>query len=204
MRARALAIVLVVAFLVSGVAFSGAAEKGDKQLRFGLLYSMPTDDYVDGFDVTELDASLGFQAAFEFRVTDRIGIEPGLQSVSYDLSIEDVNGLLPDIEGDTDMLGLTANVNFHFERDSGLDLWVGPTVGYAFWDDIGGSGFVVPVPTDDEFIFGANFGLDVPIGEGAWGFNAGFSYLFFDIADSDGDSIGVSPMQLRAGATYSF
>jgi hypothetical protein len=174
-----------------------AAESGDKQLRFGLLYSSPTDDFTDGDVTTELDSALGFLVGFEFHVTDMIGIEPTLSSTSFDISGTE--------NGDTDLMALAVNVNFHFERDSGLDLFVGPMVGYAFWDDISLDDFPDAVPTDDEFMFGLNGGLDYPLGGSDWSFNAGLSYLFLDLTPEDSSvEIGVSPFQLRVGVTYNF
>jgi hypothetical protein len=152
------------------------------------------------FTTTELDGEIGFQGAFEFRVTDRLGIEPGVSILGYDLTVEEPG--FPDLEGETDLIGLTVNFNFHFERDSGLDCYVGPTVGYALWDDIELNGFS-PVPTDDEVLFGVNGGLDFPVGDGGWAFHAGLSYLFFDLAAAGGD-IGVSPLQLELGLSYDF
>ena len=105
----------------------------------------------------------------------------------------------------TDLMALTVNVNFHFPKDSGLDLFVGPAVGYAFWDDINVDGFPDAVPTDDEFLFGINGGLDYPLGDSDWSFNAGVSWLSLDLTAEDAsDSIGVSPFQLRVGLTYNF
>jgi hypothetical protein len=161
---------------------------------------MPTDDLVVGDQTTELDDAVGLYASFEFQVSDLIGIEPGISSVGYDLTVEESG--FPDENGDTDLLALTANINFHFEKDSGLDLFFGPTIGYAFWDDIELDSFT-PEPTDDEFLFGVNFGLDYPFGEGAWAFNAGLSYLSLDIAATN-DDIGVSPIELKVGLTYNF
>jgi len=200
MKTREFAIVCFVALFLTGLVSPIAAEKGDKQLRFGVLYSMPTDDLVVGDQTTELDDAVGLYASFEFQVSDLIGIEPGISSVGYDLTVEQSPFL--DENGDTDLLALTANINFHFEKDSGLDLFFGPTIGYAFWDDIETDNFT-PDPTDDEFLFGVNFGLDYPFGEGAWAFNAGLSYLSFNIAATN-DDIGVSPIELKVGLTYSF
>ncbi len=52
-------------------------------------------------------------------------------------------------------------------------------------------------------MFGVNFGLDYPIGGGAWDFNVGLNYLALDITPPGG-SIGVSPIQLKVGITYNF
>ena len=204
MRTREFAIVCVVALFVVGFA-PAAAEKGDKQISFGILSSMPTDDLVDvlvtGTQTTELDSAIGAFADFEFHVTDLIGIEPGVSSVDYDLTV--IEPGFPIVNGDTSLMTVTVNVNFHFKRDNGLDLFVGPTVGYGFWDDIQVDGFPAPFSTDEEFLYGINAGLGYPFGEGGWGFTAELGYLSVDVAPPGGD-IGVSPIQAKVGLSYSF
>ena len=207
MKTREFAIVCAVVVVLTGLVSPVAAEKGDKHLRFGVLSSMPTDDLVaDGalpgtLQTTELDSAFGFGASFEFHVSDLIGIEPGLSTFSYDLTI--VEPMFPTVTGTADLFAVTTNVNFHFKRDSGLDISVGPTVGYALWDVISLSGFATPVATDDEFLFGAHFGLDIPFGEGKWSFSSGLSYLALDLGAAGGD-IGVSPIQINLGLAYNF
>ena len=203
MRIRAFAIVCFVALFVAGLVSPVAAESGDKQLRFGLLYSSPMDDFSEAGFTTELDSALGFLVGFEFHVTDMIGIEPTLSSTSFDLTASEAG--FPDENGDTDLMALVVNVNFHFPRDSGLDLFVGPAIGYASWGDISLDDFPNDVPVDSEFLFGVNGGMDYPLGESDWSFNAGLSYLFLDLTPEDSsESIGVSPLQLRVGVTYNF
>lgn len=201
MKTMKLAVVCAAALLVSGLVSPLAAGDGDKQFTFGILYSSPTDDLTSGTQKTELDEAVGFQAAFEIMLSDMIGIEPAVSSASYDLTV--VEPMFPTVNGDTSLFAVTTNVNFHFERDGGVDIYVGPTVGYAFWDDIKVDGFAVPVPADDELIVGANFGVDVPFGDGGWAFSGGLSYWSVDLGASGGD-IGVSPLQARIGLGYTF
>ena len=203
MRTRVLVYACCAALAVLGLTSPVAAETGDMQLRFGLLYSSPTDDYTAGGLTAELDSALGFLVGFEYHVTDMIGIEPTLSSTSFDLTSREAG--FPDENGDTDLMALAVNVNFHFERDSGLDLFVGPTVGYAFWGDINLDDFPDAIPTDSEFLYGVNGGMDYPMGDSNWSFNAGLSYIFVDLTPEGSPvSIGVSPFQLRVGVTYNF
>ncbi len=201
MNTKRLAIGCAAVLFLAGLLCPAAAEKGDKFVRFGVLYSMPTDDFTMGTQTTELDESVGFQASFEYQLSDLIGIEPGVSSGSYDLTV--VEPGFADVNGDTQLFAVTTNLNFHFRKDSGLDLSVGPTIGYAFWDDITLSGFATPVTTDDEFLFGASIALAYPFGDGGWGFNAGLSYLALDVTPPGG-AIGVSPVQGKVGLSYAF
>ena len=80
---------------------------------------------------------------------------------------------------------------------------VKPSFG-ASWGDLE-SDILENSPTDSDFIFGANLGVVVPIGEGNWGFAGSFSYLLSDIALEGGSSdIGVDPVMLKFGLAYSF
>jgi hypothetical protein len=82
MKTMKLAVVCAAALLVSGLVSPLAAGDGDKQFTFGILYSSPTDDLASGTQKTELDEAVGFQAAFEIMLSDRIGIEPAVSSAS--------------------------------------------------------------------------------------------------------------------------
>jgi len=200
MKTREFAIVCAVVLVLAGLVSPIAAEKGDKQIKFGVLYSMPSDDLAVGTQTTELDDALGFGASFECQFSDLMGIEGGVDFFAYDITV--TQPMFPVVSGDTDLMSVSASLNFHFEKDSGLDLIVGPTIGYAFWDDITLVGYPVPVSTDDEFHFGAHFGLDYPFGD-AWSFNADLGYLALDVPAAGGD-IGVSPIQLKIGLGYTF
>jgi outer membrane protein W len=198
MRTRGIVFACVLALLAVSPA---AAEKGDMQFRFGLVYSSPTDDLVSGTQKTELDSALGVGVGFEYTLTDRMGIEPGLSSTSYDLAVKETG--FPDENGSTDLLAFTTNLNFHFDCKCGADFYVGPTVGYAFWGDIKLDNFAMDTPTDNDFFFGANLGVDYPFGESGWGISFGLSYYALDLP-APADDIGVSPIQVRVGAAYSF
>ncbi len=201
MRTKRSAILGVVALAVGVLASSAVAVAGDNQVRFDVLYSLPTGDLVDGGQTTELDEALGFEAAFEFRLSDRLGIEPALNYTSFDLDVEEAG--FPDTTGDTSMFGLMVNLNFHFGKEDGLDFFIGPTIGYSFWDDISLSGFSTSIKTDDEFLYGAVAGLDLPLGDKGLALNFGLSYLFVDVSPP-GASIGVDPIQFKAGLSYKF
>jgi len=203
MRTKGLAVAGLVALFGSGLVCPVQAEKGDMQVRFGVVYSTPNDDRTDGAVKTELDDAFGIQAGFEYMVTDSIGVEPAVTSTNHDIEITEPG--FPNLDfGDVDLVTLSASVNFHFLPERKLDVFVGPTVGYAFWGDIGDKTFPVEYSTDDEFLYGASGGLDVPFGESRWGFAAALRLLFAELPVKGGQDIGVDPIQLEAGVFYSF
>jgi outer membrane protein W len=192
------------ALLVSGLVFPAWAEAGDMSVRFGVLYSAPTDDLVDGEQTTELDGSFGFQASFEYLITDLIGIEPAITTGNHDVTVKESG--FPDLDfGEIGLFTLTANVNFHFMRESRIDLFAGPTIGYASWGDLKTDEFPQDFPVDDEFIYGINVGVDVPFGEGKWGFSGALNYLLAGVnPEGSSEEIGVNPLQVKAGVSYRF
>jgi len=204
MKTRKTAIALVVTLSILGFVSQAWAEKGAKRVQFGFAYSSPTGDYVDGDETTELDSASGFQASFEYMVTERIGVEPAIGFFSHDVKVRETG--FPDLTvGDTSLFALTANVNYHLLRDKKVDLFVGPTIGYAFWGDLKSDVFQENFPADDEFVYGVNLGIDVPFGQGAWGFAGSIGYLVSDLAlQGAGADIGVDPFQLKAGVSYRF
>jgi len=204
MKTSKTAIALIVALSILGLASQAWAEKGAKRVQFGLVYSSPTGDYVDEGEITELDSASGFQASFEYLVTERIGVEPALALLDHDVTVPETH--FPDLDlGETGLFAVTANVNFHLLQDKKVDLFAGPTIGYAFWGDLKSDLFDEDFPIDDEFLLGVNLGVDIPFGEGAWGFAGSIGYLLSDLTpEGSGADIGVDPFQLKAGVSYRF
>jgi outer membrane protein W len=203
MKTRKLAIAGLVAFCL--LVFPAWAEKGDMQVGFGFSYSMPTDDLATGSQTADLDDAFGYQAAFEYMVTNLIGVEPAVGATNYDVTISETG--IPDLElGEIDLLAVTADLNFHLFRQTSVDLFVGPTIGYAFWGDLETDVFPQNFPTEDEFIYGLNLGADVPFGDSKWAFSGTLDYLVTDVSLEGGTSadLGVDPLQVKIGVTYNF
>jgi outer membrane protein W len=205
MRSKGLVVAALVAFCLSGAVSQAWAEKGDTRIQFGALYSVPTSDLEEPDGELEVDSAFGFQVSFEYLISDIVGIEPSLAYSNQEVNVEEAD--VEDFElGDIDLTALTFNFNFHLLRDKPVDLFLGPTVGYAFWGDLESDVFPDSFPADDDFIYGANLGLDVPFGGSAWSFTGAINYLLADIAleGSTGDDLGVDPVQFKFGVSYSF
>jgi hypothetical protein len=116
--------------------------------------------------------------------------------------------MIPDRDLEIDSFTLTANLNFHVLRGETLNLYVGPTLGYGFWDDLEVEGLPDPFPTKDRFIYGLNLGVDVMFGaKKQWGLNAALNYLVADFEVEDAPTstdFGVSPAQIKVGAVFRF
>jgi hypothetical protein len=203
MRARGVVSSILAASCCIWAGSPGAwAAKGDQCVRFGVIQNQPTSDFSQGGQTTELDGAIGFEVGYEYGVTERMGIAPTFSSASHDIEIREAP--FPDLEGDVDWLALLATANFHVMRRERLDLFLGPTLGYAFWGDLAIDVFPADFETDGEFVYGASAGLDVPFGGGKWGFTAALRYLVADVTPEGGEEIGVDPVQLGAGLAYRF
>jgi outer membrane protein W len=207
MRTRGLAVVGLVVLLSTCLGFPTWAESGEMKIRFGVLYSAPTSDLKVGDETIEAQPATGFQASFEYRFSDLLGIEPALTLASH--SVDSMESGFPDVEiGEADLTTLTANLNFHLLGESKLDLFVGPTIGYTFWGDLESDLVSDSFPVKDDFIYGVNVGIDVPFGESHWGFSGVLNWLQIDadLEDADpGDSaLGVDPLQIKVGVYYRF
>jgi hypothetical protein len=193
-----------VAIAILGFTLPASAERGDKQVRFGILTSMPTGDFTDEGQTTELDSAFGFQAGFEYGLTDLMGLEAGLSSLSHDVTVEEAG--FPSLElGDIDLLTLAVSLNFHVVRSEKMDLFVGPMIGNSFWGDLQTTDlFPEDFPADDEVVFGLNAGIDLPFGEGGWAFSGTLRYTLSDVSLESGPDLGVDPLELGVGLSYSF
>jgi outer membrane protein W len=181
--------------------------ESEMKIRFGAVYSTATSDLTEGGQTIEAQPTTGFQASFEYRFSSLLGIEPALAFANYD--VDTMESGFPDLEiGEVDLTTFTANLNFHLLGESGIDLYVGPTVGYAFWGDLESALLAEKFPVKDDFIYGANIGVGVPFGQSGWGFSGALNWLAAEaeLEDADpGDSpLGVDPLQVKVGVYYRF
>lgn len=203
MRATKKALIGIGVLLVGAVGFSVSAADSAAKFRFGVQFNSPTGDYSVAGQSTELDDSTGFFAGFDVKLSERFSLEPGLDYAEYDIEVSQSG--FPTLDfGEVSALSLTLNGNFHLMPERKFDLYVGPTVGYMFWDDIDDNQFGGTIATDDEFAIGANVGIDIPLGDSRWSFAGAVRYLATDLAIEGGPDLGVDPLQLKAGLSCNF
>ena len=113
-----------------------------------------------------LDAGKGFGTSLEYLALPWLGLElAGIfldQDAHFVFDEIDVWGM--DSDSTLNTL-LTFGPNFHLTPNSKADLYVGPFIGYSFRDDLtfNDQGRTFEYDLDDEFGFGAQLGLDVPV-----------------------------------------
>lgn len=203
MRAKSVVLIGLGVLVLSAVALPATADDTQWTIRFGVLFNNPTGDFSEAGQTTELDESTGFFVSAEFPVTEKFGVEPGIGYVKHDITVDESG--FPSLDfGETTWAALTVNGNFHLTPESKFDLYVGPTIGYVFWDSIESDVFMADIETDDEFAIGGNVGIDLPFGESGWAFAGALRYLVVDLGVANGDGIGVDPIQVKIGLSYSF
>ena len=205
MTTKAVRIACLVTLLIALGSAPVLAERGDKNLRFGVLFALPTGDLAMGDDKLQLEDTFGAQASFEFLATGNLGIEPALTWGNHDAV---VTGPQPDLDiGEIDLLTLTFNFNFHVLPNSRTDLFLGPTIGYAFWGDLKSDLFAQNFAAEDEFTYGFNIGVDVPCKSEHWAFSAVVNYLVLDVSlegQAPQPDLSVDPFQFKIGIAYKF
>lgn len=154
----------------------------------------------------EVDKGYGLGASLERRLGPVFGLEGavmvGRGTSEYRLDDGRTRG---HSNHDVTFQALTVGPNFHFLGCGGVDLYLGPFVGYGGFADpnywVNEHRFVASF--DRRFLWGAQLGLDVPFGSGPWGFHGGLRYL--DLSqDTDAGSLQVDPLLVELGLAYTF
>lgn len=157
----------------------------------------------------------GFGAGFEYRplhVCDlsRWGI--ALDAIHSELDshiLVDRSNAWGRVQDSVNFTPVLLSLNYHFTPGKPVDLFIGPSVGYAFLDSVTfntlGSSYSEKL--DDDFIYGVNFGLDVPFGtEHNYAFTAGLRQLFFKAKGSGtfSHNFDLNPTLATAGFAFRF
>ena len=171
-----------------------------------------------------LDAGRGFGTGLEYLALPWLGLEASALVLEQDAHFVFDTATVWGMDDDTaQTILLSVGPNFHLTPDSKVDFYVGPFLGYAFRDDFTfrDQGATYRYGLDDDFAFGAQLGLDVPVcmSGRCWTFHSGLRYLDLDddveelgfsdpsaglgIPRSDFD-LGFDDLILTLGAGYRF
>ena len=186
------------------------AESPRGTLRAFAAYAKPTSEFrgvLPGIvaDITiEAQGTPGLGITYELRPLDWLGIELGVMAADFDFDITFDTGNNNPVDtgfGSALMTPLLAATNFHFTSGERLDLHVGVLASYTMWGDFdfdsGSSGDL-----DDEFSFGAKFGLDTKT-KGNSGFSLSVVYLPA-ATENPSLSIDVDPIFIEFGYYHNF
>ena len=154
----------------------------------------------------EIDDGYGVGVAVERRLGPVLGLEGavlfGRGETSYEL---DNGSAVGEDSHNANFFALTLGPNFHLLPCGGVDLYLGPFLGYGGFADpnywVFDHHFAASL--DGRFIWGGQLGLDVPFGDSRWGLHAGLRYFKLE-QDTDAGSIDVDPLIGEVGLAYRF
>lgn len=212
---KALVLIAVIALAVPQMA---AAADMKHSLGLSAGYFGPTGDLSTNFLVGEAEipatlelASTGVVGlAYQYRFNEKFSLGASLLYANPDFRVSstEASGRI----GNALWMPLLIDGNFHVLKNTAkVDFYVGATVGYAMWGDFQPDqyadtiGITESSPLKDNFVYGANFGLDVPF-KVKWAFNTNLRYLL-DKAEPDTEgaqSIDVNPWIITVGVSYRF
>jgi hypothetical protein len=153
-----------------------------------------------------LDRGYGLGFAIEKRIGPVFGIEGAVMFGKGDSEYAlDTGAARGTDTHETTFYAFTLGPNFHLLGCSGTDLYIGPFLGYGgiadpnYW--VADHRFQAAF--DGGFVWGAQVGLDVPFGNGPWGFHAGVRYIVLS-QETDAGTIDVDPLIVTLGLSYRF
>jgi len=210
---RLMKVLALVAIVALAVPLANAA---DSKHKFSLFtgYAMPNGDYTES-DVElgnlkiEADDAMGYGLGYEFRYNKLMSFGASLSNWSHDVNytISDDTGSESGKFGETSWMPILFDANFHLFGSSAIDFYLGPTLGYAMWDDLTPEPDIEfsQVAIKDAFTYGVNIGLDINLGEN-WAISGGLRYLLLDaeVDEPDAPTIGVDPIIVTVGVGYKF
>lgn len=178
---------------------------------------------LEGTLTLEPQSEVALLLGYERRVTDLFGVEFMVWNAKHDVDgrfngeywlLDSGTGELiehgaiqfAETLGDVKVTPLTAGLNFHLTRQSRFDLYVGPTIGYVLYGDLDIGDERLSI--DDDFTWGAAFGVDLPMGDKGWMFSGALRYLDTEASPDDlgptDESLDVSPWVVQVSAGYRF
>ena len=152
----------------------------DWQLAPSIFYSRPSGggQQVEGEGDFRLENSFSFDPSFglgfilERRLSRRLGIELAALRSEPEFEVEErvsISGFPPRTErasAGLSFVPVTLEFKVHLTPDRPTDFTIGPLLGYGFFGST--TLFGEPVAPDDAFLFGAQLGVAVPLGERPW------------------------------------
>lgn len=155
-----------------------------------------------GFE-NSVDIAGGLGFGVEYRLSERLGLE--LSTFYAGLRIEQrvSAGHESVLDLDLGVMPLTLAVPIHFANGRRVQLYAGPTFSVVRYLDletrIGIGQAASGIEEGTESALGAAFGIDVPLGKGAWAFSAGLRYM-----NTGPGEVDLDPVIVTLGFAYRF
>jgi outer membrane protein len=209
---------------VSGLPAAAQADKAGFNLRLNGTLTDPKRTNASG-DLVRVEAitaeSLGLALSGEFRISRLLGVEVGVQGLNNSevrLSSTDPSGrnlgdeLADQPRDDLSYTLVDAALNVYLSSGM-VDFYVGPVLGYIFYDDldvlVGNLSVPATIEIDDDVAFGAVLGMDIDISDSDCFFTSSLKYLWasYDAQnrlDGSSQEVDLNPWIVRVGFGYRF
>jgi outer membrane protein W len=193
-------LMVVAVVVIALLAIAPANAQGNKfKVYAAFNYVAPTGssdlDFEGSLESVEATQEAGWSLGFEWRIGKWAGIEFDYLKSSHDVESDGEQ------IAETSMSPLSASFNFHLIHTKILDFYFGPTVSYVSWDDIDTIEGET-IPTDSEWAYGAQIGLDFSIIKSV-AIVTGLRYTQLDVT-GDEDSVAVNPLYAKIGVAIRF
>ena len=199
-------------------------------LRFGFVAAETKGQTSVNVDPESVDIGLsgggGGFVTLERKVTPLLGLEFGTTTIGTDMNVS-AHTDIKHVGSEVDVLTLGAlsfGANFHFVRDSAIDVYAGPLIAYNryskwsaqsgfdddWWSDKHCDWGTARLKSDSELTWGAKVGFDVVLSKrGNWALGASLTYLnatySFEQESGGGKaSVDLDPIMFSFGASFRF
>lgn len=227
----------VLALVALAAAGTAEAAKGDKTIRLSLTSFEPSGSFETSqrfLDGTETDGTLTvnglefdgdksvtFFLSGELGITDILGLEVAISRTEFDvdgrgtelIEVRRRGQLISrtetesEVEGSITAMPVMIGLNIHNRFGRG-DLFIGPVLGYVFFDsfDLGGT---ERNADDDQFAYGWNAGFELGLNKSR-SLRASFTVRYLkalasvDIEGFEDDTFNVDPFLVNLGLAYGF
>jgi hypothetical protein len=152
-------------------------------------------DAVQGTD------DFGFEAGYEYRFSDLVGLEGSYLIGSNDFDLQTADTKL----GTVDQQAVTAALNFHVLGKKRFDFWFAPLVSwYAFGDfDVDDAIDSENVDLNTEWGYGAGVGFEAGLGsKQTVAITTGIRYVKVELQGEDISGIDFDPIIARVGLAF--
>jgi outer membrane protein W len=162
--------------------------------------------------ITDASSSFGFGVTAEYRFSQRLGTELGFlgaSAVDFEVRQQLPAGPVITLIDTTTFAPYFAGLNVHLTPGKQADVYLGALLAYVTYTDLRitappGS---VRVGLDRDLAPGVVVGLDVPVKERGWFFNASLRYMVADLSgaiEETRESVDFDPLIVGVGFGYRF
>lgn len=143
---------------------------------------------------SSIDVGGGLVIGGELRMSDRLGLELSSLFGGLDIETSVATGAGSTTESlNLEMVPLTLGLTVHLTRESRVDVFLAPTLGFVDYYRLTTNYTLTGMTTTEDsgldMALGAAFGLDIPVGSRKWAVATGVRYMKTGSKDTDVDVV---------------